>query len=364
MLKERKMKRQKGVTLFVVMIILIITTLLAMSSMEIVTMEVKQTKNFQDSVTSLMEAENGLSVAKNRLRTDPMGTRDDLENGIDLVGTGSLNIAATYDYIIQDLQDATETLKVARITSTGNMVATGARRTVHQWAMFLNSPVVADAALTLYDSGNVTLKGNPEIDGHDHGVPNNFNCNGNGCQDTPAIPANDVTGIYSENDLSNLNLIGTPTLDGSPAQQVGGGTNDAGYWEQYVIDAQGYTSAINGSAWGTRDSPVVHIITQDMGIMGNTDGAGILIIKDAAVAFGGNFHFEGRIIILSTTGAGASITMGGTSRIYGSMVVVGPNTTIDFGSAGTPELMYSEEALGNIANTITWKVVGWVEEQR
>jgi hypothetical protein len=101
-----------------------------------------------------------------------------------------------------------------------------------------------------------------------------------------------------------------------------------------------------------------------MGIMGNTDGAGILIIKDAAVAFGGNFHFEGRIIILSTTGAGASITMGGTSRIYGSMVVVGPNTTIDFGSAGTPELMYSEEALGNIANTITWKVVGWVEEQR
>lgn len=358
------MKQQNGSVLIVVMILLVVMTLLGMSSMNIATMETRMAKNYQDSVTALVEAENGLAEAANRLRTDPMGARDDLENDIDLTGTGSINIAATYDYIIQDLQVATETLKVARITSTGNMAATGANRTVHQWAKFLDSPISADAALTLYDSGNVTLKGNPEIDGHDHGVPNNFNCNGNGCQDTPAIPADDVTGIYSENDLANLNLIGVPTLDGNPAQQVGGGTNDAGYWEQYVIDAQGYTSAINGSSWGTRDNPVVHIITQDMGIMGNTDGAGILIVKDAAVAFGGNFHFEGRIIILSTTGAGASITMGGTSRIYGSMVVVGPNTTIDFGSAGTPELMYSSEALGNIANTITWKVVGWVEERR
>ena len=159
-----------------------------------------------------------------------------------------------------------------------------------------------------------------------------------------------------------MNLIGVPTLDGSPAQQVGGGSYSPTYWEQYTVDASGYASAFNGSAWGTRDVPIVHIINQDMGIMGNTDGAGVLIVRDAHIAFGGNFHFEGQIVIIATTAAGASVTMGGTSRIFGSMVVVGPNTSIDFGSAGTPELMYSSEALGNIANTITWKTGGWFAE--
>lgn len=356
-------RKQNGAALMVVLVILIMATLLGISSMDIATMETKMAKNYQDGVSALVEAENGIATAKARLRADPFGTKDDLENGIDLVGTGSIMPAATYDYIITDLADATPTLKVARITSTGDMAATGANRTVHVWAKFLNSPVNADAALTLYDTGNVTLKGDPEIDGHDHGVPNNFNCNGNGCQDTPAIPPTDVTGIYSENDLTNLNLIGTPTLDGSPAQQVGGGSYSPAYWEQYTIDASGYATAFNGSSWGTRDVPVVHIINQDMGIMGNTDGAGVLIIKDAHVSFGGNIHFEGQIVIIATTAAGASVTMGGTSRIFGSMVVVGPNTSIDFGSAGTPELMYSSEALGNIANTITWKTVGWVEER-
>jgi hypothetical protein len=355
--------RQKGAaTLMIVMVMLTITTLLAISSMQSATMEVKMAKNYQDHVGALMEAENGISLATNRLRADPTGTRDDLENGIDVVGTGSIMTAATYDYAIIDWTQLTDTLHGARIISTGNMAATGANRTVYVWAKFLDSPMVADAALTLYDSGNVTLKGDPEINGNDVGVPNKYNCNGSGCKSTVANPANDVTGIYSENDLSNLNLIGTPTLDGSPAQQVGGGTHDTDFWEQYTTDASGYANAFNGSAWGTRDVPIVHIINQDMGVMGNTDGAGILIIKDANIAFGGNFHFEGQIVVLSTTGAGASISMGGTSRIFGSMVVVGPNTTIDFGSAGTPELLYSSEALRNIGSTINWKIGGWVEQ--
>jgi len=355
------MKKQNGAVLMIVMVLLAIMTVLGVTAMKTSTMEIMIAKNDETATKALMWAENGLAGAKFRLVTEPMTVRDDLENDIDVTGTTTID-SGTFDYRIHSYGSATPTLKAAVITSTGTM-STGFMRTVNAWAKFLDSPVTADAALTLYDSGNVTLKGDPEINGNDHGVPNNFNCNGNGCQSTVANPANDVTGIYSETDLSNLNLIGTPTLDGSPAQQVGGGTSDAAYWEQYVIDAQGYTSAINGSSWGTRDNPVVHIINQDMGVMGNTDGAGILIIKDAAVAFGGNFHFEGRIIILSTTGAGASISMGGTSRIFGSMVVVGPNTTIDFGSAGTPELMYSSEALGNIANTITWQVAGWFEER-
>ena len=355
-------RKQNGAVLMVVMIILVMMTILGIEAMKTATIEIKIAKNFEDGFKALTEAENGIAVAKDRLRVDPFGARDDLENDIDLVGTGSIMPAGVYDYTIWGLQNPTPTLKVAWITSTGRMNASGAMRKVSVHAKFLDSPVSADAALTLYDSGNVTLKGNPEIDGHDHGVPNNFNCNGNGCQDTPAIPATDVTGIYSENDLSNLNLIGVPTLDGSPAQQVGGGSYSPTYWEQYTVDASGYASAFNGSAWGTRDVPIVHIINQDMGIMGNTDGAGVLIVRDAHIAFGGNFHFEGQIVIIATTAAGASVTMGGTSRIFGSMVVVGPNTSIDFGSAGTPELMYSSEALGNIANTITWKTGGWFAE--
>ena len=351
---------QKGVTLFMVMVILIMMTLLGITAMQTVAMQTKISKNFQDSVGALVEAENGIAIAKERLRTDPLGSLDDLENDIDLVGTGSVMPAGTYDYTIWGLSDATPTLKVAMITSNG--IINTAPRTVHVHAKFLNTPVNADAALTLYDTGSIDLRGDPEINGNDHGVPNNFDCNGNGCQDTPAIPATDVTGVYSEDALDTLALIGTPTLDGSPAQQVGGGAYDTAFWEQYAADANGYATERNGSGWGTRDNPVVHIIDQNMGIMGNTDGAGILIIKDAAVSFGGNFHFEGQIILLST-GAGATITMGGTTRLFGALVVVGPNSVIDFGSAGTPELLYSSEALGNIGNAINWKTDGWIEER-
>jgi hypothetical protein len=355
-------KQNGGATLMMVVIILVLTSLVSIASMQTANMQLKMSKNYQDQIGALVEAENGIALAKDRFRDDPFGVRDDLVNGIDLVGTGSIMTSATYDYVITDGTQLTDTLFGARIISTGNFAATGANRTVHVWAQFLDVPVVADAALTLYDSGNVTLKGNPEINGNDHGVPNNFNCNGNGCRDTPANPATDVTGIYSETDLTNLNLIGTPTLDGSPAQQVGGGSNDTAYWDQYTTDATSYATAYNGSAWGTRTDAIVHIINQDMGIMGNTDGSGILIIKDAHIAFGGNFHFEGQIVVYATTAAGASISMGGTSRIFGSMVVVGPNTTIDFGSAGTPELMYSSEALRNIGSSVNWITGGWVEQ--
>ena len=105
----------------------------------------------------------------------------------------------------------------------------------------------------------------------------------------------------------------------------------------------------------------MHVINQDTNIVGNVDGAGVLVVNcSCSISIGGNFHFEGMILYIST--GALDVTIGGTANIFGSMVTVGPNVDIEVGSSGTPGIMYSTAALQNLLDINTLSTRAWFEE--
>ena len=237
-----------------------------------------------------------------------------------------------------------------------------ATTTLHGIYAYVELPLDTGAALSLYNTGAVTLRGDAEISGYDHDVPDDFDCNGaSGCAGSDVV-GSDVIGIYADGDLADLNLIGTPTLEGSPMTQEGGSAYDEAYWIGLGESLIPYATSTNGDGgWGTRDNPIVHVITEDTNIVGNIDGAGVLIVNCACdISIGGNFHFEGQFIIIST--GALDVTIGGTANIFGSMVTVGPTVDIEVGSSGTPGIMHSTAALQNLLSINTLDMRGWFQE--
>jgi hypothetical protein len=225
-------------------------------------------------------------------------------------------------------------------------------------------PVDINSALSLYPAGSVTLKGNSTISGKDHNVPTDFDCNGSGCAGSLSLNP-DVIGIYSETDVGDLTTIGSPTLEGAPATQTGGGSYDEAYWTAYANNVAGLATVHNGVDssgsinWGTRDNPVIHVVDQNMMINSNLDGAGILIIR-SDVTINGNFHFEGLVLVASD--GPVDFTVGGTARIFGATVAASPSATIDVGATGTPGVLFSSAALANLGNINGVRRTAWFEE--
>jgi Tfp pilus assembly protein PilX len=370
--------KQSGAVLVISLILLTVITMLSLSGMRMANMEIMMAKNYQEGVTALSEAENGLSDFRHRLTDDPVVAAaivDELVandeftfclgggpggTGADCPTAGGMS-NRRYDVTVNNYGlyvPAGQTVGVARtmdIKSLGTTI-TKARRVVYSHAIALNMALEASAALSLYDTGDMVLNGNPEISGFDHHVPNNFNCNGGGCSGSDNADGTEVIGIYSEGG-ADIIQNGVPTIEGAPSEQTGGGELDGDFWTEYATAADMMADARNGEAWGTRDNPIVHIVDGDLSVMGNLDGAGILVVKGAELSIGGNFHFEGIILVMSETGA--SITMSGTTRIFGSLVVVGPAAAINFTGGGTPEILHSSEAITQMSVSQSWKMATW-----
>ena len=63
-------RNERGAVLIVSLIMLSVVTMLALSSMQMSTMQVRMAKNFQDGMSAFSEAENGLSDARHQLEDD------------------------------------------------------------------------------------------------------------------------------------------------------------------------------------------------------------------------------------------------------------------------------------------------------
>ena len=374
--------RQSGAVLIVSLIILIIMTILATEAMKTSTMQIIMAKNFQDSVTAFVTAENGLAESKSLLVYDQDVARPIVEdiiangevtfcNGAGFGTTGvlcpdSVMGASRYDvtldnyYLYTPVGAPAPTLRVFDVKSIGTHI-NNARREVrlHAVAPYLN--LATGAALSLHDTGNLNLNGNPLITGDDTHVPSNPNCNGGGCAGSDNPFGTDVIGVYSES-VTNQITNGVPVISGSPAEQVGGLGSDAldlAYWSEWASTADVLADSRNGAGgWGTRDNPIVHVIVGYLAVIGTRAGFGVLIVNGANLTIGGTFHFEGIILVMAETAA-ASVTMGGTSRIFGSLVVVGPLADINYTGGGTPEIMYSSEALMQMQQNQSWVLRGW-----
>jgi hypothetical protein len=357
------MKAQNGSVLVVALVLLTILTILATSTMSLASLEEKMAKNHNDGVVAFNEAENGLSTAYAEALTNFTAMVD----GYTAAGNSSNWTNFEYEVVAtMDEAGMGNGLRGMVVRSTGT-TTTGARRIVNAIYARGNIPVNIDSALSLHPAGSVTLKGNSTISGLNHDVPTDFDCNGSGCNGS-LNGADDGIGIYSDTDVGDLTEIGSTTLEGSPPTQNGGGLYDQDYWIEWATNMIPFASVHNGAdadgnpSWGTRDNPVVHVIDQNMLINSNLDGAGILIITgdNTGVTINGNFHFEGLIVATSPTAVDLSV--GGTARIFGSVVAASPSVEIDVGASGTPGILFSLEALGSLDNISTVRRLAWFEE--
>jgi len=168
--------------------------------------------------------------------------------------------------------------------------------------------------------------------------------------DGSAVPPVGTSNFLPATAISQL----AADLCGSPGASVTSVANDG-------------SLLLENQAWGTQASPQLRCIEglpmsgDAVTLNGTTNGAGILIIKDADLILTGSFHWEGLIII---TGGEVGLRVIGSSskEIFGAMIV---NETASPGSAtaildiqGNLRLLFSRQTLGRAAALIPTSILG------
>jgi len=151
---------------------------------------------------------------------------------------------------------------------------------------------------------------------------------------------------------------GSVSMDGAtPLVKTSGGSFTTAEWQAVTTFLVDQAHGKNGTAWGTRTDPTIHVIDVNMMIVGNTDSSGILIVDGAEVTFGGDFRFDGLILIRDSI-----LNLGGGVNVCGAIVAVDNNSSINAPGAGTPAVRYCSEALDMAGATDTAARLGWVHE--
>jgi type IV pilus assembly PilX-like protein len=152
-----------------------------------------------------------------------------------------------------------------------------------------------------------------------------------------------------------------------------------------VIDAAGTQSFGNvGSAcstdgassacWGTTDSPKIVYVggapsagspRPALGVSGDSMGAGILVVENAAVEIDGNFRWNGLVVVAGRDSA-LRYRGGGTQAVYGGLIVDEPSRTGTTHLSGGPRdktyILYSKESLDLVQRALQRRFVatyGW-----
>lgn len=335
--------KQKGAVLMVSLVILVLLTLLGVSAMGTSNLQVQIASNTAQRTQSTQDADSGLSEALSAFRGAPGA----------LTGVG-----LTADYAV-DVWDAGNPFY--DVFLSGAAAHNGPARH-YQYLNFVDIPVIVDGTISCYDGCDIDLTGNVHVDGRDHLPPSNFNCNGAACAATldTSTPEPSIPAIYQSTGGSVVQS-GSTTLNGStPIIQTGGGVYTQDLYAEFVSILMQSASAHNGSAWGDRTAPIIHVISQDgYMINSNIDGAGILIITADEVTVNGNFHFEGLVIFRRA--GGVVMHFGGGTDICGAVVATSPGSVMDLGGAGTPRITYCSDALSGAAGVDAVSVGGWFD---
>lgn len=237
-------------------------------------------------------------------------------------------------------------------------------------------PSDATAAFAIYgDHTELELQGNPLVDGHDWAVPPTFQCQGAGCSGSllPANPA--VAGIFAYTTNYSTSTKGAATIDGNPpeAESTASPNPSKADWEAFATTLIPLAHhAISGTVagndvLGTRDNPEITVITNNVTLTGNADGAGILIITAGTrIHTTGTFHYEGLVIIMTDGADDGMLQLDhtGTGRFFGSIISLGDY--VNYKPHGKPEVKYSSAALDNLSkmdaftlkpDLLTWREI-------
>jgi Tfp pilus assembly protein PilX len=137
-----------------------------------------------------------------------------------------------------------------------------------------------------------------------------------------------------------------------------------------ACSADGASSA----CWGTTDRPKIVYIggvpslgspRPALGVSGESSGAGILVVENAAVEIDGSFRWNGLVVV---TGPDAALRYrgGGTQAVYGGLIVDEPSRGGTTNLAGNPRdqthILYSKESLDLVQRALKRRFVatyGW-----
>jgi hypothetical protein len=219
-------------------------------------------------------------------------------------------------------------------------------------------PINPNVTAALMANGNVDLRGNVTVCGHNHRI------------DTPpgtGIPAcspawdeanGNLTGVMTTGGTvetkGSTDLLGSPSpTDTDPTNQFQSVAQALGLSDQEfqdILASADRTSLSGGGPW----DGITHL-TGDQKITGGS-GSGLLYI-DGSLQTAGNFSWTGLVYVEGT------IKCSGTITILGALMVEGGGniTAVDFGS-GTPNILYSRAALvQTLMSAMDYIVLSWKE---
>jgi hypothetical protein len=349
---EKKIGNEKGLVLVVALLLITVLILLSSTAVTTTTTDMKIAGNYREGVKALYDAEAGIHYTIGLIKSSTIT----LPTTLNVPTTPTITLPTGFSFSGIALTNLGSNRY--RLSASGN-AAVGARKGLEVILTMASSiPPGADGALAMYGGGSVVeLKsgagGGYNVDGHNYPLPANFNCSGSACQ-TAGSDTGSRTGLYA---------AVTPTITGNAAAHIGGHpsptqiggtslyTNQT--WSNFVdniIANQLYVTATPGGSLGTREAPQITRIVVGEGtqssITGNTPGAGILIVDGGGeFTLSGTSHFEGLIIL---RGSGA-LQGSGTADVFGSVITI-DHANRDINLNGTVDLVYSSQALANLAN--------------
>ena len=159
-------------------------------------------------------------------------------------------------------------------------------------------------------------------------------------------------------------------------------TIDIGPGSPYSIDNLGSvcsTSIESSACWGTPSHPKTVYVrgaqpegtTHDisLSVTGVSQGTGILIVENGAVEIGGNFRWNG-LVIVTGKNVGVRYRGNGTQSVYGAIIVNEMHednraTTLEGDIRGKADILYSKEALDLVQTGLKRRLVtthSWMDQ--
>jgi|GEM_PF-979753 len=377
---EEKFRSQKGATLVLALLFLILFSLLGAALMSVATVETAIADNYKVNTQVLYVAEAGIDQARENLRgTANISTLLDNSDGGDSVlstATDWAALSASNDVryinnaVLTDLTGRTQgtyTVFIKNDAADGpsSIVDTNDTVTLLSFGRFRNAIKAVEvdvrrgaipdfpAALTL--DGHIPMPDDPgapapsffpansnpfHVDGRDGGVggPNDKSAIGVITDDDDA----DVTGAIPTNRYDNYEgagyvpdppgpALGTPSINNVSATLAPELTTPAGL-EMIVRDITSYATTVYNPGYpgsqslgniGSASSPQIVVVNGDC-VFGPADGYGILVVR-GNLTLNGNFHWNGLILVI---GQGyVNWNGGGNERIEGAMLVARSRNT-------------------------------------
>lgn len=306
------------------------------------------TVNMFEQTQARLIANSGVEIYLEKLKADISMKGKTFNNNSLFGGTYDVHIAGPDSAVM-----VTSTANFIGVTHTSIVKAKADKLPIFPvpGAMYIDADAVT----------NVKITGNITVSGFDHDINGNPLGNGN---DLPGIAVDNPADV---NTIIN-NIKGAADIEGYGGTPSVHPVTNGIDWEEYAMDvASNPDIIINSNSdlsqitnLGTIASPKTTFVNGDIQFNSNLEGCGILVVN-GNLRINGNFTYRG--IIIAYRDSEITTKLNGNGKVYGAMIVAGESANLEI-SNGSFELLYSQEALNNLANllkTRRFRILSWWE---